>query len=209
MELYLCNINQFQDLSGREFILPERRERMQYYLLWQDKARCLVAGLMLRNLLGVVDSVQLTCNAYGKPYLKNSGIYFNLSHSGDYVVLGKSESEIGADIERIVPYSDEVAQKCFTPKEYEWMQNQRSLRAFYILWTAKESVMKATGRGFSLPPERFCVLPPDGSPRIMQGETWSFNWRAVDDHMVCTAVRQHPQPVTVRILERGDLLAHL
>ena len=36
----------------------------------------------------------------GKPYFRDLPFYFNLSHSGDYVLCVLSEAEIGADIQQ-------------------------------------------------------------------------------------------------------------
>lgn len=35
---------------------------------------------------------------------------------------------------------------------------------FFHLWTAKEALMKATGRGMSLPPDKILVTIRDGTP---------------------------------------------
>ena len=35
----------------------------------------------------------------GKPYLVNKAFYFNVSHSGEYVVCAVSDEEVGIDIE--------------------------------------------------------------------------------------------------------------
>lgn len=39
-------------------------------------------------------------NDNGKPYIKNSNIYFNISHSNDYVVCVFNNKNVGIDIEK-------------------------------------------------------------------------------------------------------------
>ncbi len=112
----------FQDLSGLDLLWPQRRNEVLKYLNTEDRARSLAAGLMLFKILGIRDSSQISFNRYGKPFLLNSNIHFNLSHSGDYIVLAVDENEIGVDIEKILPYSDEIAQKCFVFEEYQWLK---------------------------------------------------------------------------------------
>jgi phosphopantetheinyl transferase len=187
MRLYISGIRPFMDLDGIGLVTNARRERIQAYIQAADKARCLVAGLLLRRFCGVTDDCQLAFGKKGKPYLTDKDIYFNLSHSGDYVVLATSDGEVGADIEKIKAYDVAVAAKCFTPQELDWLRAQKSDEAFYTIWTAKESVMKGFGLGFALPPESFCILPVNSSPHHINGRNWFIKWSVYDGHIVCGA----------------------
>ena len=40
-------------------------------------------------------------NENRKPYVKNNPIYFNISHSGEYIVCVVSDKEIGVDIQEV------------------------------------------------------------------------------------------------------------
>ena len=37
-----------------------------------------------------------------KPYVRNTSYHFNLSHSGDYLLLAVGDAPLGADIEKIL-----------------------------------------------------------------------------------------------------------
>ena len=111
--------------------------------------------------LGLTD---LKFNEYGKPYLPNE-VYFNISHSGFYAVCAFSENcAIGIDIEQHISINIDEFSVVFTKKEIENMKMQQNSRtAFFDLWCAKESIMKADGRGFglsplSLSPEKQCFV---------------------------------------------------
>lgn len=173
------------NLAGTELVTCARRERIRGYVHLADKARCLVAGLLLRRVCGVTEDCQLTYGENGKPYLKSSGAHFNISHAGDYVVLAEAKCEVGVDIEKVSAYSDAVAARCFTPPEREWLRREGCDEAFYRLWTAKESVMKASGLGFSLPPEAFSVLPMDSSAHIIAGKPWFLDWLSFSGYIIC------------------------
>ncbi|MCL2108704.1 MAG: 4'-phosphopantetheinyl transferase superfamily protein [Oscillospiraceae bacterium] len=96
--------------------------------------------------------------------------------------------ELGADIEQIKPYKQSTAARCFTPNELEWLQNQSSNAAFFYLWTAKESVMKAVGKGFALPPQSFSVNPETPqSPVIAAEKSWYLHHMEYKNHVICTA----------------------
>ena len=174
-------------LDGIDLVTGARRTRIGTYVQPADQARCLVAGLLLRTVCGVTADSQIGFGENGKPHLKNGDMYFNISHSGDYVVLATADGEVGVDIEKVVPADDAVATRCFTEEERKWMQSQKHDEAFFTLWTAKESVMKGTGLGLSLPPETFCVLPIDTSPHYIDSRVWFLNWLDYNGHIICIA----------------------
>lgn len=185
MDLYYCSIDAFEDMAGAELLTPERRARMERYLKPEDRARCLAAGLLLRMALGEC-VLALRENTQGKPYLPH-GPCFNLSHSGEYVILGVSDHEIGVDIERIAPFDNRVARRCYTDEELAWLYAQSGADAFYRLWTAKESVMKATGLGFTLTPESFSVLPMEDGWHTVCDRRWFLRWHELPGYEICIA----------------------
>ncbi|MCL1904342.1 MAG: 4'-phosphopantetheinyl transferase superfamily protein [Oscillospiraceae bacterium] len=198
MQLYICDIKPFLDLKGLALITKERQKRIHRYLRIEDKARSLVAGLLLRRVCGITDDEQIVFGKNGKPYLRSNGgrskqdkVYFNISHSGDYVILAIADREIGVDIEQIAPYSNAIAHRCFTPAEQEWLKQKGDDKSFFRLWTAKESVMKATGLGFALSPNSFCVLPLDSSVHYINKEGWRMEWFFHDGYIVCCCVKHY------------------
>lgn len=185
--LYYANIHNFPTLKGYDLLPLERQEKVTRYHRQADKIRCLVAGLLLLHCLGAENCDKITYIENGKPYLEGSSLFFNLSHSGDYVVLGISDSEIGVDVEQISDYSPKVARKCFTDEEQDWLETMNSNHAFFQLWTAKESIMKVTGRGFLLPPESFHVLPVEDCFHLINEKNWYLQWYDLLGHAVCVA----------------------
>jgi len=94
--------------------------------------------------------------AHGKPYLDtNDTLFFNLSHSHGYALLGVSHHcELGIDIEKKLPHRDliAIAERFFTPDEYQWLNTLPTdslCEAFYQLWCHKEAFLKATGQGIT------------------------------------------------------------
>lgn len=144
-------------------------ERAQKFRREEDRLRCIAAGALEVCTLGVRES-EIALDELGKPTLPGGGVYFSVSHSGDYAVLALSGFEVGADIEKIEAVRHSVAERVFTPEELTWMKENAETR-FYILWTLKESVCKLDGRGLSLPPESFSVLP------MIKGESLPLDGR--------------------------------
>lgn len=90
---------------------------------------------------------------------------FNLSHSGDWIVLATAPGcEVGVDIENVDPTFPalEIADEFFLPSERKWIGAGKdpTLR-FFQLWTAKEALMKATGEGMFLPPDQILITPAE------------------------------------------------
>ena len=78
---------------------------------------------------------------HGKPYLQsNSDIFFNLSHSGNYVLCGIAERQIGVDIQkRHAKVVSGVKEKIHNVQDKD--------EDFFLLFSAKEAFCKCTGEG--------------------------------------------------------------
>jgi len=99
----------------------------------------------------------------GKPRISpNHGeeIRFNLSHSGDWVVLALVRgAEIGVDLELIrqVPTLISLAERFFSEREFSILNSREGKDReilFFRLWTCKEAVLKAIGKGLTYPLEK-------------------------------------------------------
>lgn len=89
----------------------------------------------------------------GKPYFRDLPFYFNLSHSGDYVLCAVSSAEIGTDIQQHCGKNVErLARRFFTEREAAALEQageerETRERLFYRLWARKEAYGKLTGKG--------------------------------------------------------------
>ncbi|HSZ85681.1 MAG TPA: 4'-phosphopantetheinyl transferase superfamily protein [Puia sp.] len=138
----------------------EEAEKSSCYRNKEDKLRYIFGRGALRFLLGKYlnkspNTIQFAIGADKKPLLhKNSGddLHFNISHSGDFVLIAISNSEIGVDIEKMNPDFSykEILHSNFSKEEIEFIQNSKHpVESFYLLWTRKESLVKATSKGLS------------------------------------------------------------
>lgn len=82
-------------------------------------------------------------NEYGKPYLENNEIYFNLSNSKDYSVCIISDKEVGIDIEYIT-YRPRIVDSIFNEKEKTNIPLE-----FTKTWVLKEAYVKKIGMGLT------------------------------------------------------------
>ncbi len=122
-----------------------------------DRNRYTVGRHALRLLLSKylsVNPVELNFSSGGgrKPVIENSsaGIHFNISHSGEWVIIGFAARELGIDIEKIDPGFDfqDLLQEHFSTEEKNFITEAPDpYQAFYYLWTRKEALTKAWGTG--------------------------------------------------------------
>ncbi len=207
MNLYYCSIEQFEDLDGIMLLSQERIDRIMRYSDPTDKLRGLVAGLMLRYVLGS-KYANILYNAHGKPYIEG-GPSFNLSHSGSYVILGTSENELGVDIEKIKSYNAKIPSKFFSEDEQQWLQMQNNDEAFFKIWTAKESFLKAIGTGFSESSSEFSVLPATDGIHDIVGTKKHFSWHKINDYMVCICCKQKEEITFIPLASSQLLQKHI
>ena len=137
--------------------MPRRMERAGRFRFEDDRLRCMGAGFLLLEIAGIPDESVLCFGENEKPFAPGFP-HFNLSHSGDWVVLALDDGEVGVDIEGLSPGNLSVARRVLTPGELRWME-EAPLERFHTLWTVKEAVIKATGRGLSLDMRGFDALP--------------------------------------------------
>lgn len=99
--------------------------------------RSLGAAYLLREHLG---DKAMGFNQNGKPYCLD-GPYFNISHSGKYIVLAISEHrDVGIDVERIDKRKIKTIQYILKNEE-----KSVDLLELFQIWSAKESLLKCSG----------------------------------------------------------------
>ena len=123
-----------------------------------------------------IENPEIAVNQHGKPYIKDSGIYFNLSHSnGVAVVCLSDEGEVGVDIQPTIdPDRADRLKKRFFPAlnlkndcvgvGYYYCDLSDGDAKIYgislpdlkvdeddftLKWVSAESIMKLYGRGFA------------------------------------------------------------
>ncbi len=169
VNLYGINVSSFTDEETLNLLKPlisdERKAKMERFHFKKDSIRCLLGEIIARFAV----SKRLNCknsdisfkvDSFSKPCLDKpkDSIFFNISHSGDWVVCVLSDYPCGIDIEFIKETDFGIAKRFFTQDEYESLMRQPAhyrSKYFFMLWTLKESYIKTDGRGLSLPLDSF------------------------------------------------------
>jgi len=150
-------------------LTPEEIARSKRLRKSQAREQFIVGRGALRQILGAITGIDprqlyLVAARGGKPGLAGSDIAFNVAHSGNTVLIAvRLRGVLGVDVERIEPAMRfaEVAEHSFAAVENLWLAGihdpEERRRVFYQLWTRKEAVAKADGRGLALPFRSFEV----------------------------------------------------
>ncbi|WP_442591958.1 4'-phosphopantetheinyl transferase family protein [Pedobacter sp. AW31-3R] len=160
IQIYYANYkNKLEDRIYNDYLnsLPQDiRKKILKYRNWSDAQASLYGKLLLQKgleQLGVDNSLNnLKYTKYGRPYLEGN-IDFNISHSGEYVVCAYTDDcRVGVDLEIIKPIQISDFRAQFLAQEWNKITNSsNTLFWFYYYWSAKEAVVKADGRGLSIP----------------------------------------------------------
>lgn len=154
----------------------KRADRFRYPI---DRKRYIVAHGCLRSILARYlqckpEELRFNTNKHGKPTAESYKLEFNLSHSGDYVLIAVAqEHKVGIDVERIRSDMEfeSIAHRFFSPNEtaeLTSMPPEQKTIAFFNCWTRKEAYIKAQGLGLSLPLGSFDVSLTPNEPAILR-----------------------------------------
>lgn len=175
VEVYALNIresvekNFFHQLT--KFISSDKVKRASNFRSKEDSYRTVLGELLARYVICYRSAclnkdIKVKLSVEKKPQLLNpNGLFFNISHSGDWVICGISNCPIGVDIEHIKKNKCylNVIERFFSPEEKKYLLNDgkdiNTVTKFYRLWTLKESYVKADGRGLALPLKSFSIIP--------------------------------------------------
>jgi len=168
-----------------EILAPQERERAMRFRFAEHRREFIVCRGTLREILARhLDlhpaRIAFAYNRHGKPYLRDSEVQFNVSHSGGWALQAVArDCEVGIDIERIDSRfaRDQIPERFFSPREVAQLRAlpaDRQTAAFFRCWTRKEAYIKARGLGLALALDSFDVsLGPDDPPALMRAGDWS------------------------------------
>lgn len=168
--------NQGQDVANIAARLGQ--DQLHVWRLRYDRARrreplCALLGVYL----GVPgDAVSLVDGEHGRPELAeplDRSLQFNWSHSGDAALIAVARGcAPGIDIEQLRPRprAMPLAERFFHAEEIaalKALDSSDQEQAFLQLWTSKEAVLKAMGRGIAFGLDRLRLAVPPAPSRVL------------------------------------------
>lgn len=150
------------------YIYPWKKENSSWEHILRD---------ILEKDYGMDQTPPILRDEMGKPYLEGNPLYFNVSHSGEYLALAVSCFPVGVDIQETRPIREGMYRKVVQPMEQCLIGEDRE-KDFLRLWALKESFVKAEGRGLRIPMKDYYFVRENGKYFVNfsgQRAGWTFN----------------------------------
>lgn len=203
MKVYAINVKTVEAFPSEYFLkhMPRRYERSKGFLRREDALLSLGAGILIKEVMGIEESA-IKYREHGKPYADGFK-EFNLSHGGSYAVIVCDGKAVGIDVEPINEANLSIADSVLTEDELSFMREDPLLR-FHVLWTAKESLLKAAGLGMTLAPSSFSVLPLELPKRIGDKDLYT-RWICFEDCVLSVASEREIREPRLEEIFRKDV----
>lgn len=190
----------------------ERRDKIRRQKVALKRKQSLGAGLLLKYALlqrGIALQ-RFFMGENGKPEVE--GACFNLSHSGNLVICAVSEKPVGCDVEKIEEASDKVLKRIATIKEknyYEQFAGEERNRAFYRLWTMKESYSKMTGEGMRMDLKRVEFLQEESIRVFLNGKLSNCMIKEyeIDGYAITVCAKENVFAERLEYVELGGMIS--
>lgn len=169
--LVLYGTNSLSDsMSFPEILTPDERtaarrlrdpEQQETWLCCRATLRLSLASF----LGGSPRELEFRQNHFGKPYLRNSDLYFSVSHSKQAFLLAFNwNGRVGVDLELLDGSEDLplLAEYAFSEPEKHYCLHGKNRARFTEVWTQKEAFLKAAGVGLVNQLTTFTVI---GGPK--------------------------------------------
>ena len=174
-------------------LTEEQKQRALRFKNEKDQMRCLLSSYLMSQL----SKEELQRNETGKPFYPN-GPFFNISHSGKYVIMAIANQEVGVDIEEDIEKNMDILLKIFNEAESKMIKEHAD---FYYLWCAKESLIKCMGSSISKIKE-IPALPINGL-KTFKGIDYQVQTFIYDKHIVSlTKVGKDPFEIETEIIKK-------
>jgi 4'-phosphopantetheinyl transferase len=198
-------------------LTDSERGRANRYRFDDDRRRSIVARAATRRLLGrYLDAdpreLAIVEEEHGKPVLPNRQMEFNASHSGNLVALAfATETAVGIDVECRRRLHDVVAlaQRYFSEEELTIVRSSSDpADAFFAIWTAKESIVKASGKGIATGDLHGFTVPFRQRQLLPVTDGWSVAAvdPPLDGYYAAVAARSGDHQINSRVITAAALL---
>jgi len=188
-----------QTARWRSWLSGEEGECIQSFGSEQRRRHFLtgraVARQLLSDQLGVSPAaVPLRRAEDGAVDVEEANWRLSIAHSGNRALAVAARHPVGGDVERLTPRDPEVARFLLHPDERDLLDTlpyDRN-RTLLLLWTLKESVLKARRTGFRMSPKALRLTveaEAQTATAVVDGaERWMVSFASWDDYWTSVAV---------------------
>ena len=206
-----------------KFLSAEEKSKIHKFKFIKDQETAIVSRFLLRTRIAELtgeraEKLIIKYNKYGRPKIankKNRNFDYNISHSGNWIVLAYGEGMIGVDIEKIKPIDTDVGNSCFCPVEIGHIKkdSNEELKNFYRFWVLKESFIKAIGKGVSFPLKDCYFLLDNNKIKINFNKKsiysinkWHFKFFYCDNYHLSAVCSNKKKPIKTTLIDNYEKL---
>lgn len=209
-------------LPGAWALLDDsERARAERFVIERPRIEYILSHCLVRTALAACTGAEprdfkFREMAFGKPEItapaRLAGVRFNLSHTRGLAACAVAQGrEVGVDVEHKSPrvLMLEVAERVFSPAENAallLLPEAQQRDVFFTRWSLKEAVMKATGEGFQLSPERLEIPLQSGQTEVesasLDGEDILPRWY----FRIFRPSPEHSGALVVEAMDRAEIV---
>lgn len=206
------------------YLTKEKRERLAQYLRPEDAQRSMLGEMLVKLSVRErercpLHEIIIDKHSSGKPYLSYpSNLFFNISHSDNWIAIAIDLEEIGVDVEDISPIDLGIAKRFFTEKENIQLfsvSEIKRLELFYTFWTLKESFLKLIGEGLRIPLNSFSFDVRDMDAikiemlktvpfNKLNSYSFQFHVEVLDNQSVLSVASSSGNPIKIHVYKSID-----
>lgn len=218
-----ANIDTWSTILSAEEIAAFQRFHFEIDRDYRSTTRAALRYLLACYTRQEPNQIKMAYQTFGKPFLVEfPNLFFNVSHSKDIALLAFTYiGEIGVDVEQVDKdiKVDRLAKNFFSPVEVPVILGSSPAEkpiAFFKAWTRKEAVIKAHGKGLSLPLRQFGVnIRPDLPVSLLHMDwdptalaSWQlFSFTPAADYLGAIALMGRPKAVRFLDLQLPEQLS--
>ena len=172
MKYIIDNINNYSNDEYKDFyqnIKKYKKIKIKKLIsINKQKQAILGENLLIKGLKKIYNldyaQIKILRNKNGKQYIKNKKIYYNISHSNDYVICVFANNKIGVDIEKIKNTNFKNLHQFATENEINYLlkNNDNIDKNIFQLYTLKEAYFKMKGSNLNNIKELLNLKSNDG-----------------------------------------------
>lgn len=139
-----------------------------------------------------LDQLQFQITNAGKSSLVDLPFHFNISKSNEYLAFAFGPVELGIDIETIRDSTSfkPVADQHFHPLEKAFLKEDSSPINFFSIWTRKEALLKANGKGIN---DDLKIINSITEKQVYNSKEYLLSTYASDEYLVSLAYENEKQ----------------
>ena len=203
-EIHIIDITSVSDLliELKDRVSERRQSAYQKAINEQNALISVASEVILSYALKQNLPLSYKTNKKGKPFIPTLP-FFNISHSGKYVVCAVSNKEVGVDIEKISRMRIDLSRRILSSEESRKNSSVSGAGLQKLLcekWVRKEAYLKMTGDGLRKP---MTSLSFDGD-RLEGEEVFSRVYNDFNGYLI-SFCRQEEVPVSIIEVTKQDL----